>query len=56
MKRMKMETAGRLVRCIVYTASLPSESAAARQAKSRCSSAARQAMNLKGIKSRYMIK
>lgn len=47
MKRMKMETAGRLVRCIVYTASLPSESAVARQAKSRCSSAARQAMNLK---------
>lgn len=47
MKYSKIETAGRLVRGMIYTRALPSDSAAARQAKTRCSSAARAAMNLK---------
>ena len=47
MKYTKIETAGRLVRGVIYTRALPSDSAKARQAKTRCSSAAREAMNLK---------
>ena len=47
MKYSKIETAGRLVRGMIYTRALPSDSVAARQAKTRCSSAARAAMNLK---------
>lgn len=47
MKYSKIETAGRLVRGMIYTRAMPFESAPIRQAKKRCSSAARAAMNLK---------
>lgn len=47
MKYTKIETAGRLVRGVIYTRAMPSDCAKARQAKARCSSAAREAMNLK---------
>lgn len=47
MKYSKIETAGRLVRGVIYTRALPSDPCKVRQAKSRCSSAAREAMNLR---------
>lgn len=47
MKYTTIETAGRLVRGVIYTRALPSDPNKVRQAKTRCSSAAREAMNLK---------
>lgn len=47
MKRMKIETAGRLVRCMIYRAALPSDAEGVRKEKVKCSSAARRAMNLR---------
>ena len=47
MKTVRLETAGRLVRAVIYTRALATDSKAVRQAKMRCSSAAREAMNLR---------
>ena len=44
---MKIETAGRLVRCMIYRAALPSDAEGVRKEKVKCSSAARRAMNLR---------
>ena len=46
-KRRKVIRAGRVVYAAVYSAVHPSDSPAARAAKSKCSSAARQRMNMK---------
>lgn len=47
MKRIKTVRAGRLVFGVCYSQALPGESAKARAAKSKCSSAARRALNFR---------
>lgn len=46
-KRRKVIRAGRMVCAVVYSAAHPSDTPAVRAAKSKCSTAARQRMNLK---------